>query len=270
MKNFHTILLCLLTFLPLASWAQDALSPVRDPQPTVRIAIIIDDIGYSLKNGLRAARLPANLTLAVLPHTPNGIALAKLGHKSGKEIMLHTPMANTRGLPLDKGALTDAMDQDTFLTTLRGNLSSIPHISGVNNHMGSQLTQNPQAMHWLMTELKQQGLFFIDSRTSADSLALATAIDSQLPSGERDVFLDHERNSEQIARQFDYLIRLAKREGQALAIGHPYPETLALLEQRIPLLEDENIKLVPASSLLETYAPPQQLVQADSENMTSE
>ncbi len=270
MKSLHTALLCLFTCLPLtSSWAQD-LSPTSDPQTTARIAIIIDDIGYSLKNGLRAARLPANLTLAVLPHTPNGVALAKLGFKSGKEIMLHTPMANTRGLPLDKGALTDAMDQDTFLTTLRGNLSSIPHISGVNNHMGSQLTQNPQAMHWLMTELKQQGLFFIDSRTSADSLALATAIDNRLPSGERDVFLDHERNSEQITRQFDYLIRLAKRQGQALAIGHPYPETLALLEQRLPLLEDENIQLVPASSLLETYTPPQQLVQTNLGNTTSE
>lgn len=233
--------------------AQEPLTPEADLETSqpARIAIIIDDIGYSLRNGLRAARLPANVTLSVLPHTPNGAALAKVGFESGKDIMLHTPMANTRGVPLDKGALTEEMDQETFLATLRDNLQAVPHVIGVNNHMGSQLTQNPEAMDWLMTELKQQGLFFIDSRTSADSLAMATAISQQLPTDERDVFLDHERTQAFISKQFDYLLKLAKRDGHALAIGHPYPETLDLLEQRLPLLQAQGIELVSISELLQ-------------------
>jgi polysaccharide deacetylase 2 family uncharacterized protein YibQ len=143
------------------------------------------------------------------------------------------------------------MDQETFLATLRDNLQAVPHVIGVNNHMGSQLTQNPEAMDWLMTELKQQGLFFIDSRTSADSLAMATAISQQLPTDERDVFLDHERTQAFISKQFDYLLKLAKRDGHALAIGHPYPETLDLLEQRLPQLQAQGIELVSISELLQ-------------------
>jgi len=220
------------------------------PAITARVAIIIDDIGYNLKQGLRSARFPGPLTLAVLPHTPNGFALAELGFESGKAIMLHAPMSNLRQTQLDPGGLTADMTRDEFIRTLRHNIEAIPHIIGINNHMGSYLTQLHAPMNWLMTELKHQQLFFIDSRTSADSQAWEIAQQHGLSSHKRDVFLDHERESSAIEKQFERMVQLAKRRGSALAIGHPYPETLSVLEQQVPLLRRQGIELVTIERLL--------------------
>lgn len=229
-----------------------AEEPIQPPAIRGRIAIIIDDIGYSLKYGLRSARFPGALTLAVLPHSPNGLALAELGNEQGKSIMLHTPMSNLQQLPLDPGGLTIDMTQQQLLSTLREGLASIPHVVGINNHMGSHLTQLDEPMGWLMEELKRQQLFFIDSRTSADSRAWEIAQQHQVASLKRDVFLDHERNEIQITRQFEYLIDVAIRQGSALAIGHPYPETLKVLEQQVPQLRQQGIELVSIEKLLPT------------------
>jgi polysaccharide deacetylase 2 family uncharacterized protein YibQ len=231
-----------------------ARPPVRAPRAVfngpVRIAIIIDDIGYNRDLSLRAAQLPAAVTLAVLPHSPNGAEIAGIGHRSGKEIMLHAPMAAESGRALGKGALTAAMGQQAFIKTLREAIAAVPHVTGVNNHMGSQLTQNSRAMGWLMGELKSRQLYFVDSRTSAASVALDTARASQLPSLKRDVFLDNERSVYRINRQLEQLLMLAREQGQAVAIGHPYPETLQALEARLPQLRAEGIQLVPVSQLL--------------------
>lgn len=216
-----------------------------------RIAIIIDDLGYHLGRGQRAIDLPADITLSILPHAPNSKALAISAHDLGKEIMLHTPMSNTAGKPLDAGALTNSMNREQLVDTLRENIAAVPHVSGVNNHMGSLLTQQADPMHWLMSELIEQKLFFIDSRTSADSLAFEVARDYALPSLKRDVFLDHQRDTAFIESQFDQLLRIAHKRGWALAIGHPYPETLALLEKRLPQLSQEGVEVVNVSSLLQ-------------------
>ena len=215
-----------------------------------RIAIIIDDIGYHLGTGRRAAAFPARLTLAVLPHSPNGATLARLGHSRGKEIMLHAPMSSIRDLPLDRGALTEHMDREAFNATLAANLAAVPHISGVNNHMGSRLTQQAEPMHWLMQTLKQHRLFFVDSRTSAASLAFETARAHQLPSLRRDVFLDNQRDAGHISAQFDRLVSLARSNGSALGIGHPYPETLDVLSRALADLDRLGVELVPVSALL--------------------
>lgn len=236
-----------------------AITPTKAYPPiSARVAIIIDDIGYNLKQGLRSARFPASLTLAVLPHSPNGLALAELGFEEGKSIMLHAPMSNIKQTPLDPGGLTADMLRDEFLLTLRGNLQSIPHVIGINNHMGSYLTQLPEPMRWLMNELKQQQLFFIDSRTSADSRAWEIATEQGLASRKRDVFLDHERSVKAITQQFEQMINLAKRRGSALAIGHPYPETLQVLEQMVPQLRQQGIQLVPIELLLNAPAAQQE------------
>jgi len=235
-----------------AIFAKKQKTPEVEPLPpiTARVAIIIDDIGYSLKQGLRSARFPAALTLAVLPYTPNGLALAELGFEEGKSIMLHAPMSNLKKSQLDAGGLTADMDQEEFIRTLRDNIDAIPHIVGINNHMGSYLTQLHEPMNWLMAELKQQQLFFIDSRTSAASQAWEVAQQHGLSSQKRDVFLDHERDNDAIEKQFERMVQLAKRRGSALAIGHPYPETLAVLERRIPLLRRQGIELVTIEQLL--------------------
>lgn len=217
---------------------------------TVRVAIIIDDVGYNLTSGRQLAELPAALTLAVLPHSPHGVELAELAHQRGKEIMLHVPMSTEVPRQLDVGGLTGEMNQQEFERTLDGNLASIPHVRGLNNHMGSRLTRQPQPMQWLMNVLAEEQLFFIDSRTTAASVALQTAEDFQVPTRKRDVFLDNSRALADMQHEFDRLILLAQRQGSAIAIGHPYPETVTFLRQALPQLAARGIELVPVSQLL--------------------
>jgi len=215
-----------------------------------QLAIIIDDIGYNLPLGKRAADLRGTFTLAVLPFTPHGIELAERAHQRGKEIMLHAPMSNRHNYPLGRGGLVSGMKHAEFLAVLRQNLTNIPHVKGVNNHMGSLLTEQAEPMRWLMQELKQQQLYFVDSRTSAQTQALLMAEQAHLPSRRRDVFLDDERSRNAINRQLLRALKQAQQQGSAIAIGHPYPETLAELEQLQPLLNQFNVRLVKASQLM--------------------
>lgn len=224
-----------------------------------RLAIIIDDIGYNLALGKRTADLQGNFTLAVLPFTPHGIELAQRAHERGKEIMLHAPMSNRHNYPLGRGGLLSGMQRAEFLTVLSQNLANIPHIQGVNNHMGSQLTEQAEPMRWLMEELKLRGLYFVDSRTSAQTQALMMAEKIHLPSRKRDVFLDDERTRSNIQYQLLRALKLAQQQGSAIAIGHPYPETLAELEQLQPLLNQYQVQLVKASQLMVSSRKYQQL-----------
>lgn len=216
-----------------------------------RLAIIIDDIGYNLALGKRSADLNGDFTLAVLPFTPHGIELAERAHRRGKEIMLHAPMSNRHNYPLGRGGLMSGMQRSEFLAVLRQNLANIPHIKGVNNHMGSQLTEQAEPMGWLMDELRQRQLYFVDSRTSAQTQALMMAEKIHLPSRRRDVFLDDERTTRNIKYQLVRALRLAQQRGSAIAIGHPYPETLRELEQLQPLLAQYQVTLVKASQLMQ-------------------
>lgn len=224
-----------------------------------RLAIIIDDIGYNLALGKRTADLQGDFTLAVLPFTPHGIELAQRAHERGKEIMLHAPMSNRHNYPLGRGGLLSGMQRAEFLTVLSQNLANIPHIQGVNNHMGSQLTEQAEPMRWLMEELKLRGLYFVDSRTSAQTQALMMAEKIHLPSRKRDVFLDDERTRSNIKYQLLRALKLAQQQGSAIAIGHPYPETLAELEQLQPLLNQYQVQLVKASQLMVSSRRYQQL-----------
>lgn len=147
------------------------------------------------------------------------------------------------------------MDRATFIKTLRDNIHAIPYISGLNNHMGSALTQHQQSMHWLMSEVRQHGLFFIDSRTSAASIAQQTAENHQVPSRTRDVFLDHERTPEAVARQFQRLITIAHEQGSAIAIGHPAKVTMDFLNSQANNFEKLGVQLVNVSELLPQSAP---------------
>lgn len=224
-----------------------------------RLAIIIDDIGYNLALGKRTADLQGDFTLAVLPFTPHGIELAQRAHERGKEIMLHAPMSNRHNYPLGRGGLLSGMQRAEFLTVLSQNLANIPHIQGVNNHMGSQLTEQAEPMRWLMEELKLRGLYFVDSRTSAQTQALMMAEKIHLPSRKRDVFLDDERTRSNIQYQLLRALKLAQQQGSAIAIGHPYPETLAELEQLQPLLNQYQVQLVKTSQLMVSSRKYQQL-----------
>lgn len=222
---------------------------------SAKLAIIIDDLGYNLTLGQRTTDLPGEFTIAVLPFTPYGRELAERAHKRGKEVMLHAPMSNHHSYPLGRGGLVSGMKQAKFLAVLRQNLANIPHIKGVNNHMGSQLTEQAEPMRWLMQELQARQLYFVDSRTSAQTQALIEAERIRLPSRKRDVFLDDKRDSQHIQQQLLLAMEKAGQQGIAVAIGHPYPETLDLLKRIEPLLERYQVELVSVSKLLPHFAP---------------
>lgn len=207
------------------------------------IVLILDDMGNSLTLGEKALQLPGAINYAFLPHSPNSIILAEKAHQLNKEVMLHAPMSNIYNRPIGPGGLTPDMDQQQFLNTLDKAINSIPHVKGVNNHMGSLLTQLPKPMAWLMRELKQRQLYFVDSRTSNKTIAAAQAKNYQLPHLHRDIFLDHSRDPASIARQFEKLLSQAKSHGIAVGIGHPHPETLAFLEHALPSLKLRGYKL---------------------------
>lgn len=221
-----------------SAWAESA-----------RLAIIIDDIGYNLVQSERAAQLPGQFTLAILPFTPHGQQIAEIAHQRGKELMLHLPMSNVHNIPLGRGGLTTGMEQDAVRATVRADLASLPLVRGVNNHMGSKLTQDAQAMVWVMSELADRKLYFIDSRTSPFTQAQNAAEQSGVPSYKRDVFLDDVIEPAEIRQQLERAFQLAHKQGSALAIGHPYPATMQLLENIQPLLDQANVRLVFASQL---------------------
>lgn len=226
----------------------------QPPNQRATIVLILDDMGNSMALGLQALALPGAINYAFLPHSPNTEALARTAHKLGKEVMLHAPMSNLSNQPLGPGALTARMDKSDFLATLRSSLSSVPHVKGINNHTGSLLTQLREPMIWLVTELKTQNLYFIDSRTSPRTVAEATARRYAIPTLKRDVFLDNNLDSDAIAIQFERLVQLAFSRGLAVGIGHPHPQTLDFLKTALPTLAERGIALAFASASAPTVA----------------
>lgn len=236
------LLFCLALSLPAWSQNQGASSGY--------IAIIIDDLGYKLKHDQRALQLPGQVTYSFLPHTPQLKPLAENAHAQGKEIMLHLPMQSLEPLLLGPGALTEDMSREAFKISVLKSILSVPHVKGVNNHMGSLITSQKTQMKWLMEEIARTRLFFVDSRTTTDTLAEETARQFNIANTRRNIFLDHERSREAIEFQFERLVELARKQGTAVAIGHPYPDTLAVLEEKIPQLDAAGIQLIPVSQLI--------------------
>ncbi len=234
----------LLLWLMLGAWV--CLAETTAP---VRIAVIIDDMGYRKEAGEQALALPGALTYSFLPQTPYARRQAARAHELAREVMLHLPMESDLGNALGEGALTLEMSRQAFLDTLRRDLESVPYVSGVNNHMGSLLTRDLTSMRWLMGRLRESGLFFIDSRTTDATVAERVAQDNLVASGRRHVFLDYIQDRDVVREQLKTLVETARRQGGAIGIGHPYPETLAVLAEELPKLQAEGIELVPASTL---------------------
>jgi polysaccharide deacetylase 2 family uncharacterized protein YibQ len=162
-------------------------------------------------------------------------------------------MQATDGRALGPGGLHMDMSRTEFSREVSANLAAIPHVAGVNNHMGSLLTRHGRAMRWLMEDLKCQGdLYFVDSRTDVRTVARKNARAAGLRHAQRDVFLDNDANVEHVRHQFDRLVSKARQRGFAIGIGHPYPATLEVLAQALPALAAQGVQLVPVSRLVET------------------
>jgi len=244
---FSLILACL--------WTPGALSGSSVRQPT--IAIIIDDMGNSYQNGLDVINMPYPLTLAFLPERQHTASLSKKAHERNKEIILHAPMENILGLGLGAGALTSGMSEMEIKHSLLASLGKIPYAVGVNNHMGSKLTADTQAMRWVMEQLREYPIYFVDSRTSPLSVAAKTANHYQIPHLSRDVFLDHQQTRQFVQQQFIKLLKLARKNGTAVAIGHPHRVTIDYLDWALPKLDERGFRIATVSSLWQIKHPRQ-------------
>ena len=216
---------------------------------THKVAIIIDDIGYRATDSA-VLDLPGDITLSILPHTPYGKLLAEKAYANNHDIMLHIPMEAENGKFLGPGGLTSNMNKATVISHLESAFKEIPFAIGINNHMGSLLTQMEQPMTWVMSFLKKRNAIFIDSVTSGKSKAESIAKDFGVPSLHRHIFLDNNLSFAYISKQFDLLIKIAKKNKLAVGIAHPHPETIHSLQTLIPKLAEQNITLVSASKLL--------------------
>jgi polysaccharide deacetylase 2 family uncharacterized protein YibQ len=223
------------------------------PTALPRIAIIIDDLGYGLAAGERAVSLPGPIAYAVLPATPRGRVLAEKAYANGKEVLLHLPLQSATPEQSDEpGGLLLDMTRGQFAKAFSESFESVPHVVGINSHRGSLLTRHPGHMTWLMEEIRGHGkLFFVDSYTTHESVALRMAREAGVPAVRRDVFLDPDQTAGTLEREFARLKKLARQRGFAVGIGHPYPQTLALLEDELPKLEDAGFELVSISRYVE-------------------
>ena len=227
-----------------------------DPQPTKRgkprVALIIDDVGYNQQIAEGFLKLDAVLTFAVFPHSPHCKTIARMASTNGTEIMLHLPMEPLEYPKYDPGpgVLLSSMNPAELVAQLEANLDSVPGAIGVNNHMGSKLTADADAMTAVLSLLKERNLFFIDSRTTKHSRARASARRLGIPFAERNVFLDHSIDAKTIEKEIDRLIKIADRKGVAVGIGHPYRATLEALRRKLPELKNA-VHLVPASVVVD-------------------
>ncbi len=215
-----------------------------------RVAIIIDDIGYKKSIAEQLLDLDMNITFSFLPFGPHTAVLQQKVGERGCDILLHLPM-EPKNLKYDPGpgALYLKMSKSQIGDTFKKDLASVPIAIGLNNHMGSRFSEDRKAMGYLMELIKERDLFFVDSLTSAGSVGYELAGKTGIKAGKRAVFLDNEQDKKKIKKQFDVLIRLARKNGSAIGIGHPYPATVAALSEYRDTLR-ENVTLVPVHSLV--------------------
>ena len=220
------------------------------PMGRGQVVIIIDDMGLTLRSK-QVEVMQGPLTLAYLPYAKGLAARTARAKKNGHELMVHMPMeAMNRKLDGGPRVLKGSLGNDEFMDTVEWGLSQFEGYVGVNNHMGSRLTQNKDAMRRVMGALKSRGVFFIDSKTIGSSVAADIARESGIAYAERDVFLDHEISMEFVRGALKKLEKVAYRKGYAIAIGHPHKQTIAALKEWLPTLEAKGLTLVPASKVV--------------------
>jgi hypothetical protein len=241
------------------------------PTAVAHIALIIDDLGYSLRQGRRTIALPGAVTCAILPGAPHAQQLARQARDAGKEIMLHLPMHGPIGVKkaIEPDSLSPEMAEADFREILRRQLAAMPEAAGVNNHMGSSVTPLPEQMNWLMDELAERSLYFVDSRTTHLTVSAKAAHAHNVAFTERDVFLDNDPDPAAIEKAFRQLIRKAKKRGQAIGIAHARRSTLVVLEQLLPKLAAEGIILEPVSKLLPQKTVPVENLTAQNQDIVT-
>ncbi|MFC1568063.1 divergent polysaccharide deacetylase family protein [Pseudomonadota bacterium] len=215
------------------------------------IALIMDDVGYDLDALKRVLALPFRVAISILPDAPHAAEAARMAHEAGSTVMLHLPMepSNPKYRARMNGSfLKTGMDETQIYDHFIRALEQVPHVTGVNNHMGSLLTTLEEPMRWVMEICKKRALFFIDSKTAHNSVAANIAAEYGVAWASRRVFLDHTVEDEDLRLAWKSALKCAKRKGSCIVIAHPHAETLNFLEQQV--LEGEHVFIRPIISLL--------------------
>jgi polysaccharide deacetylase 2 family uncharacterized protein YibQ len=232
--------------IPVIPEKEETLVPGHKP----KIAIIIDDVGVDLRGSERAIKLPPAITLSFLPYAVRLREQAKEAREDGHELMLHMPMEPLGHEDPGPGALLVDLPMRDLQQRFETALASFTGFDGVNNHMGSKFTAYPEGMGMVVDELQQRHLFYLDSKTSAQSIGKQIALAHGLPTIGRDVFLDDDQSADAIRTQLEATEHMAQHKGYAVAIGHPHAATMDVLAAWIPDAERRGFELVPVHSLI--------------------
>jgi len=214
-----------------------------------KLAIVIDDFGYRPHNENQVLDLPSAISVAVLPNAPHAREMATKAHNSGHEVLIHLPMAPLSKQPLEKDTLRPDMSSAEIERIVREAVDDVPYAVGLNNHMGSAMTSSLFGMQKVMQALSRYNLYFLDSMTIGNSQAMRAASGTGVKVIKRRVFLDDTQKEADIRVQFTRAVELARRNGSAIAIGHPHPTTVRVLQQMVYNLPPD-ITLVRPSDLL--------------------
>ncbi|MBI5809740.1 MAG: divergent polysaccharide deacetylase family protein [Deltaproteobacteria bacterium] len=221
---------------------------------TPRVAIVIDDMGQDMRKLMEILKVDAPITVAVLPYLLHSGDVARAAHSNGMEVLMHLPMEpqNSGAEEHDpgQGALLIAMDKADIRAMVEEDLKEVPFAAGINNHMGSRFTENTELMRVVLEVVKRRDLYFLDSRTTPASVGNRLAEEMGVRFAMRNVFLDNTRDEAYIKGQIMELASIARKRGKAVAIGHPYPETIKALKDSVSMLERQGIQVVRLSELL--------------------
>jgi polysaccharide deacetylase 2 family uncharacterized protein YibQ len=229
----------------------DTTSTTHDRTATARLAILLDDLGNDRKAAEAIFALHVPITLSVLPYHEHSQDIAKEARKHGCEVMLHLPMQSVANETPEQEELKPGLSQQQVEEIVDKMLEALPEADGVNNHQGSQATANTALMNELMPVLRDAGMFYVDSRTTAATVAFETAKRDGVRAAFRNVpFLDDVQDQAAVKRQLQIAMRGAKAKGEAIAIGHPHPETLAALRELLPEAKKQGVRLVLVSELV--------------------
>jgi len=223
------------------------VTPVR-----AQMAIIVDDLGYDSEGIEKLFSINAPLTVSVLPRLELSSQLAEQAREHGFEVMLHLPLEGSAGAPVNEGTLTSGMDDDTLRTMFEENLASVPGVVGINNHQGSTFTTDYEATNRLMQMIKDSGLFFVDSRTSSESVAERVAREHGVRTASNNMFLDNVNDEQSVEQRLAALENMALERGAAIGICHVYKRSsMAVLERCLANLDTAKIELVAVSELVD-------------------
>jgi polysaccharide deacetylase 2 family uncharacterized protein YibQ len=247
---------------PVPDYEQKQYTSAHEEQPVVKqsplkaprgsVAIVVDDMGSSMKEVQELVAIKLPLTFAIIPGLARSRSVAEYAHAQGREVMLHIPM-EPQGYPaqrVESNALLLSTSAEEIDSRLQGFFRDIPYVVGANNHMGSRFTENEEQMARVLAVMKEKGVFFLDSKTSARSVGQKVAARMGVKTASRNIFLDNVQDVAAIRKELNAAARMAGKRGAVIAICHPHPETIQALREAMPQLSRDGTVFVNVRELV--------------------